>query len=69
FDGERLGTALYAHICHLIDTLEQHRLTNFTGAMLNHHAHRSTKFMAQWIEAKNQLSEQDQQTSNGNQSL
>lgn len=35
--------------------LLQHRLTNFTGAMLRHHQHRSTQFMAQWIEAKTKL--------------
>lgn len=33
--------------------LPQHRRQNFIGAMLKHHAHRSTKFMGQWIEAKN----------------
>lgn len=35
--------------------LTQHRLTNFTGAMLRHHQHRCTQFMAQWIEAKTKL--------------
>ncbi len=35
--------------------LEQHRQRNFTGLMLRHHAYRSTKFMGQWIEAKNRL--------------
>ncbi|MEB0076220.1 glycosyltransferase [Pseudomonas sp. CCI3.2] len=33
--------------------LQQHRLQNFTGAMLRHHHHKSTQYMAQWIEAKN----------------
>lgn len=37
--------------------LSQHRLTNFNGAMLRHHQHRSTQFMAQWIEAKTKLAE------------
>jgi glycosyltransferase involved in cell wall biosynthesis len=37
--------------------LSEHRLTNFTGAMLRHHQHRSTQFMAQWIEAKTKLAE------------
>lgn len=37
--------------------LPEHRLTNFTGAMLRHHQHRSTQFMAQWIEAKTKLAE------------
>ena len=35
--------------------LPQHRLHNFIGAMLKHHLHRSTKFMGQWIEAKNKV--------------
>ena len=33
--------------------LDNRRNENFIGAMLNHHHHKSTKFMAQWIEAKN----------------
>jgi glycosyltransferase involved in cell wall biosynthesis len=37
------------------EQLTQHRLANFTGQMLLHHQHKSTKYMAQWIEAKNQL--------------
>lgn len=35
--------------------LEKHRENNFIGAMLNHHSHRSTQFMSQWITAKNKL--------------
>ncbi|NPA71703.1 MAG: glycosyltransferase family 4 protein [Gammaproteobacteria bacterium] len=37
----------------LISTLTQHRQQNFMGAILNHHHHKSTQYMAQWIEAKN----------------
>ncbi|GKT12047.1 MAG: hypothetical protein ISEC1_P1021 [Thiomicrorhabdus sp.] len=33
--------------------LPEHRQSNFIGAMLNHHHHKSTQYMAQWIEAKN----------------
>lgn len=33
--------------------LTENRLNNFTGQMLQHHAHQSTKFMGKWIEAKN----------------
>lgn len=33
--------------------LEQHRNQNFVGLMLNHHSHRSSQFMSQWIAAKN----------------
>jgi len=35
--------------------LKTHRDNNFVGAMLNHHSHRSTQFMSQWITAKNKL--------------
>lgn len=37
----------------LLKNLNKHRLANFTGTMLRHHHHKSTKYMAQWIEAKN----------------
>lgn len=39
--------------------LTQHRLNNFTGMMLRHHQHKSTKYMAQWIAAKHQNNGQD----------
>lgn len=37
----------------VLSDLENHRQTNFTGAMLQHHVAASTKYMALWIEAKN----------------
>ena len=33
--------------------LQKHRLSNFMGAMLQHHTLKSTKYMSLWIEAKN----------------
>ena len=61
--GERLLADRYQHAVHgpaLINQLEhcqrnlnQLRRNNFTGSMLRHHQHKSTKYMAQWIEAKN----------------
>lgn len=43
---------------HQITTqLNNHRLNNFTGSMLRHHTMKSTQYMAQWIEAKNKLSD------------
>ena len=33
--------------------LDEKRLQNFTGSMLQHHAMHSTKFMSKWIEEKN----------------
>ena len=47
--------ALNARLTQLIDQLAEHRQNNFIGSMLNHHHHKSTKYMAQWIAAKNQL--------------
>lgn len=44
---------LLERIQELQQNLAQHRLDNFTGAMLRHHLHRSTQYMSQWIEAKN----------------
>ncbi len=41
------------HIDQTALNLTNHRNQNFIGAMLNHHQHKSTKYMAQWIEAKN----------------
>lgn len=40
-------------ILFLQTNLQQHRLTNFIGAMLQHHMLSSTKYMSRWIEAKN----------------
>ncbi|WP_247255865.1 glycosyltransferase [Pseudomonas moorei] len=37
--------------------LAQIRRDNFTGSMLRHHQHKSTQYMAQWIEAKNRAPE------------
>lgn len=53
FDAERNGKSLVSRILSVRENLEQHRLKNFTGAMLRHHHHRSTEFMSRWIEAKN----------------
>ncbi|QEQ97801.1 glycosyltransferase [Neptunomonas concharum] len=38
------------------EQLKVHRRRNFTGLMLRHHHQKSTKYMAQWIEAKNKSS-------------
>ncbi|MBX8486211.1 glycosyltransferase [Pseudomonas cichorii] len=61
--GRTLLQARFQHRQHcdsLIERIEalrqdlpRHRLANFTGAMLRHHHHKSTQYMAQWIEAKN----------------
>ena len=53
FDAETNGNALISRINEIRSNLEEHRLNNFTGAMLRHHHHRSTEFMSRWIELKN----------------
>ncbi|WP_240695129.1 glycosyltransferase [Corallincola luteus] len=55
FDGEQIGQRVIAAVTELQANLSQHRLRNFTGAMLQHHHHKSTQYMAQWIEAKNKV--------------
>lgn len=47
------GPALVERLQHCLGELAQHRRNNFTGSMLRHHLHKSTQYMAQWIEAKN----------------
>ncbi|MHC8354325.1 glycosyltransferase [Pseudomonas sp. LB3P81] len=47
------GPALIARIEHCRQHLPAIRRDNFTGSMLRHHQHKSTQYMAQWIEAKN----------------
>lgn len=39
----------------VIFNLEDHRLNNFIGELLQHHTLRSTKYMSKWIEEKNKL--------------
>ncbi len=51
--GKDLGEQLVQQVDALRISLQEHRLNNFTGAMLRHHTMKSTKYMAQWIEAKN----------------
>lgn len=46
---------LLARIEQVRERLTEHRRDNFIGAMLRHHQHKSTRYMSQWIEAKNRL--------------
>lgn len=55
YEFTRIAPLLMDRIEQCQANLEQHRLANFTGAMLRHHQHKSTKYMAQWIEAKNRV--------------
>jgi len=58
YDRNRHEPALLARLQQLCATLDEQRLNNFTGAMLRHHSMKSTQYMAQWIEAKNKVSDQ-----------
>lgn len=53
FDSEQLAEQLIQRINQLRKHLDQHRLQNFTGAMLKHHTMTSTKYLSQWIMEKN----------------
>lgn len=53
YDGKILGERLIERIQAIQDDLDEHRLHNFTGSMLRHHSMMSTKYMSQWIAAKN----------------
>ncbi|WP_068545079.1 glycosyltransferase [Thalassotalea crassostreae] len=55
YDSKALGAQLIEKINATIEQLDEHRLSNFTGAMLKHHTMASTKYMSQWIAAKNKL--------------
>ena len=52
---------LWQRIAAVQQQLSSHRSEAFLGSMLKYHHHRSTKFMAQWIEAKNKLAAQESQ--------
>ena len=53
YDSKTLSAGLIEKIKETEKNLEQHRLNNFTGAMLKHHSMMSTKYMSQWIAEKN----------------
>jgi len=55
YQQDVIFTELNNRLSKLITDLSAHRQANFIGSMLNHHHHKSTKYMAQWIAAKNQL--------------
>ncbi len=53
YDGAIIGKKLINKINDVKENILQHRLANFTGAMLKHHTMMSTKYMSQWIAEKN----------------
>lgn len=56
YDRRHFAAVLMTRINQCQSHLVAQRRANFTGAMLRHHHHKSTQYMAQWIEAKNRLS-------------
>lgn len=46
-------TEFKLQIDNLQSNLQQHRLNNFMGSLLQHHTLKSTKYMSKWIEVKN----------------
>ena len=55
YDIKVLGPKLITQILEISEDLDAHRLANFTGSMLKHHSMMSTKYMSQWIAAKNAI--------------
>jgi len=55
--ADTLDRCFIEDINQLLTNLNSHRNQNFISAMLNHHHHKSTQYMAQWIEAKNKHAE------------
>ncbi len=53
FEQQSAFSRLSKRLTSVENNLNLHRQHNFVGSMLNHHHHKSTKYMAQWIEAKN----------------
>jgi len=53
FEQEKHFATLLSSLTNVLMNITEHRQNNFIGSMLNHHHHKSTKYMAQWIEAKN----------------
>jgi glycosyltransferase involved in cell wall biosynthesis len=53
YDAKVLGYEFIKKILEVEKNLKQHRLDNFSGAMLKHHSMMSTKYMSQWIAEKN----------------
>ena len=53
FNKTKQGAALIAQLEQANEQIGQRRLQNVVGRMLRHHQHKSTHYMARWIEEKN----------------
>jgi glycosyltransferase involved in cell wall biosynthesis len=58
YERDALQTQLQQQLEALAANIADHRRQNFIGAMLNHHHHKSTQYMSQWIELKSRFREQ-----------
>jgi len=59
YNQNHLKKKLECAIADLQQHLASKRLSNFTGLMLRHHHHKSTKYMAQWIAAKQRYNDKN----------
>jgi hypothetical protein len=64
YQQESVLAELVGCLSKLENNLRQHRQANFIGSMLNHHHHKSTQYMSQWIDVKTQLKELVEDTEN-----
>ena len=55
FQQASIFADLSSTVTTLLANITAHRQANFIGAMLSHHNHKSTQYMAQWIDVKTQL--------------
>ena len=56
FSRSEFESLFLAKIDQLFKQLDNHRLKNITGLLLQHHSLQSKKYLSRWIEAKNKLS-------------
>lgn len=56
FSRDEAAQALLIRLQAARQQQDDNRRRNFTGAMLRHHLHKSTRYMSQWIAAKNKVS-------------
>lgn len=53
YQKDKYADELISKVNSLLNNYESHRLHNFMGSLLQHHAFKSTMYMSKWIEAKN----------------
>ncbi|MBU2869143.1 glycosyltransferase [Colwellia sp. E2M01] len=63
FQQTEILIKLAERITQVSNHITEHRQTNFIGSMLNHHHHKSTQYMSQWIDVKTQLKEMSEKGS------